>query len=449
MATKNRIRRDKGEIAAARAARRRARRLDELRRAQEDVALEQDIRARQRNLDLSARRIVDGIRASWQQNESPRGRLGHLIQTSRLSKAHMEPACRIIRAAERSRLIEDRFLIGLLEFAKRSDEWIRPPESWSERSHNARRQFRSLARHLFSRFDVPGFLDHAWLNGERAHQDWFIAIGHGISLYREPTLPIPLSRRMLHHFLAAPSIGVPEALRWGQARALGASRHMADAIVATRLGRDVIPEQNDFWLSVMRFFIAHPDLGARHYEPIIDYLNYIRHVSAGRVMQQGQVVELPPQQANLSMSGRTPETLLRQVRKWHDELGFDRSGLLTWESCGIPSSTLTEGQGKERRYHFRELCDSVALREEGRAMRHCVGSYAHLCARGECAIYSLSREEDGQIVRCMTIEIDRASFRIVQARRKANMWPRASDLRVLRTWAMRHRLDITCQLGDC
>ena len=36
-----------------------------------------------------------------------------------------------------------------------------------------------------------------------------------------------------------------------------------------------------------------------------------------------------------------------------------------------------------------ELLDSTALYAEGRAMHHCVYSYANRCRRGETAIWSL------------------------------------------------------------
>ena len=60
-----------------------------------------------------------------------------------------------------------------------------------------------------------------------------------------------------------------------------------------------------FWRSVLRFFIAHPELDPVAYGPICDYLRRRRAV-----------------RPTLSMRGRTTAALLREVRDWHLSLGL-------------------------------------------------------------------------------------------------------------------------------
>ena len=96
---------------------------------------------------------------------------------------------------------------GMAALASRHGEWIRPVDTWSPSSHNPRRQFSSLIRHLLARYRVPVFMDAAWLMGRSAaaeqRQDWFIHVGQGGNI-RTADLPVAFTRRMAHEFLEAP-----------------------------------------------------------------------------------------------------------------------------------------------------------------------------------------------------------------------------------------------------
>ena len=76
-----------------------------------------------------------------------------------------------------------RYADALLAIAAHRKAWVRPLEGWRASSHNARRQFRSLLRHLIARYDVPYFLDAAWFEGLTPegvkHQRWYDHIAHG------------------------------------------------------------------------------------------------------------------------------------------------------------------------------------------------------------------------------------------------------------------------------
>lgn len=57
---------------------------------------------------------------------------------------------------------------ALIKVANYALDWIRPIKDWEPKSHNRRRQFSSLVRHLFCKYDVPLFMDFCLV--QRRHQ---------------------------------------------------------------------------------------------------------------------------------------------------------------------------------------------------------------------------------------------------------------------------------------
>ena len=103
------------------------------------------------------------------------------------------------------------------------------------------------------------------------------------------------------------------------------------------------------------------------------------------------------------MAGRTLKSMLRLVNGWHLELAGKRKGRkLAWRKSPIQEYHYLEKRPEEETDRFwiiQELLDSDALYAEGRAMRHCVYTYANQCWRGETTIWSLrlryqDREQD-------------------------------------------------------
>ena len=79
--------------------------------------------------------------------------------------------------------------------------------------------------------------------------------------------------------------------------------------------------------------------------------------------------------------------------------------------------------------------DSGALHTEGRAMHHCVYSYANRCRRGETTIWSLRLRINGEEKWMATIEVDPRRLSIIQARAKCNLRPGVRSLEIMRQWA--------------
>lgn len=335
-----------------------------------------------------------------------------------------------------------RFANALLALSAHSRSWVRQPGPWVPRSHNGSRQFDSLLRHLLALYDVPAFMNSAWLEGLTPegvdHQRWFIHVAQGANIRTAPKLPVTLTKRQAHLYLTAPTdFDVVSALRWAQLRDLGADERLARAVAASRVGRLFIHEE--FWFTVLRWLAAQPMLDAMQIGPIIDYLHNQRFV----VSTPNPLAHLPgepllvPPQPNLSMKGRDPATLLRAVEAWHRLLGRTGAGpAVHWLSCGIPPFRHEEGEGQNRKiFTISELTCSHDLEREGHAMRHCVASYVHSCRTGRSAIWSLRViDGTGQETRLLTIEVSLRDRQVVQARRRLNDWPGEKDLSLLSRW---------------
>jgi hypothetical protein len=339
---------------------------------------------------------------------------------------------------------------GLLALADFHADWLRPVEAWEPAGSNPLPQFASLARHLLAAYPVPAFLTSVWLRGRtaeaRRQQGWFVHVGAGRNL-RTADLPLPYTRMMAHHALQAPDhLTVEQALRWGQVRGLGGSKALANAVAATRLGRSF--EGEDFWATVLHFLVNHPDLDVARVGPIVEYLYDQRFVPVEQFDTVTGPVESRPPQPNLSMKGRKPRSFLRRVRDWEDRLGSSEAhSVQCWPRCDIGPFRLAEEATSDRParvWAIRELLSSRALWAEGRAMHHCVATYAGRCLRSRSTIWSMTVQDRDGLRRVLTVEVDPSAREVVQARRCFNRPPYPKDREVLNLWADREGLTVVC-----
>jgi hypothetical protein len=335
------------------------------------------------------------------------------------------------------------YAIALLALSAHGYRWIRQPDEWEPRSHNTYRQFHSLVRHLFARYDVPTFMNSAWLAGLSrqgvVHQRWFIHVAQGQNIRTAEGLPVALSKKQAHLYMRAPDhFDVVTAFRWAQILDLGGDARLVDSVLATRIGTTF--EHEEFWSTVFRWLVANPMLDPAQHGPIIDYLygqKFVASVPNPEANLPGRPLLVPPQ-PNLTMKGRNPETLLRSVAQWHRRLGREKAhAAVRWVPTGLVPFSFEEGKGESRRvYTITELLSSHELADEGRAMRHCVGSYTQSCASGRVSIWSLRMGEAlGQVTRMLTLEVSNQSRQIIQARRQLNGLPSPKELAILGRWA--------------
>lgn len=331
------------------------------------------------------------------------------------------------------------YAAALVSLGAHCRDWIRPLDTWHPAPGPTDCQFGSLLRHLFGRYDVPSFMDAAWRLGLTAEglkqQTWFKLIGSGQSMREGQGLPVPLTKRMAAHFLQAPSdFNIPAAFRYSQVVALGGDERLTRALLATRIGTSF--HANDFWETVIRWLIKHPQIETIHHGPIIDYLYDQRFVPSDPGLRRGCPRLVPPQ-PNLCMKGRTAGSVLRAVTRWHKTLWSKRPPFACWNVSGIPPLLIAEQlESGGKTYAITELVSAAELQEEGIAMNHCVANYALMCRSGETSIWSLTMEDAvGQIQRLLTLQVQNRRREIVQARGRFNRMPEPDEGRILSQWA--------------
>jgi hypothetical protein len=393
------------------------------------------------------------------------------LQEAEITQPHLKAVCRACKSAQESRRtriayynllqhvsacsdlvsgqpviaqfgwqVGNTFVDGLLALARHARRWIRLPSVWKAQTHNARRQFSSLARHLLAEWPVPAFMDSVWFlgNGRGAvqQQEWFLHVGSGQNI-RTADLPLPYTKRMAHHFMQAPAdFTVEAALRWGQIHGLGGSERLVRALIGTRLGTGF--EHDHFWITVLQFFIANPMLDLAHIGPIIDYIEQQRFVSQDVFVAPGVIERRGPAQPNFTMKGRTPTSLLRQVEAWHRTLAKTEQPKAEWPRSGIAPFEFIEGAergGNLKIWTITELLSTKALVAEGRKMKHCVATYAHSCGSGACSIWTLEVQTFDGCAKILTVEVQNAARLICQARGKCNTLPGEKHRGILRRWA--------------
>lgn len=334
--------------------------------------------------------------------------------------------------------------------------WVRSPDLWRIKSHNTYRQFSSILRNLFCLYEMPDFMDKIWLQPNPRDISWYFHMGKGLNIRTAEDLPIPFTKKMAHHFCKAPSsYQINEAIRYGQVLSIGGNARLADCLRETRLCREFgTPNSETFWESVIRWFSVQAMFDYTNVGPIIDYVHNQRFVPTTEIVD-GIAERRPPLEPNLTMNGRNPETLLRQVHEWHAQLNRARRGArynayqrqyadLKWAKSTIRDFEFTEGQDKNKKtWRIQELLTSEELQDEGRQMSHCVSSYAYSCHEGRSTIWSMNKQDRLGRTRELTIEVSMADRKIVQIRGKMNKMPNDQQLIVINRWAQQARLSIS------
>lgn len=347
---------------------------------------------------------------------------------------------------ERTGRGEQSYMIAIVAIHRLRERFVRPVSTWRPTSRSRRRQFASLVAHLFSRYPIPAFFDDIWFRRDgraKRYQKWCVDVAQGASL-RDGPLPVPMTRKALHSMAQAPAeFGVEQAIRYGQVRALGGSIELCRAVLETRLAKRFAHDA--FWQSVMRFFIAQPDLKLSDVGPIVDYLQHHKFDEQEQILDDGTARHLPPPQPNLSMHRRTLPALLAQVEQWHRRLGKVQAYEgMHWPASGIKAMRFVRGKEDKRIiWSFDELLSHKQLVREGNAQRHCVATYARLCRDRFSSIWSLTSEDAcGNVRRRQTIQVTRDRH-IVQCRGRGNKLPSAAEANIVRRWAAAQSLVIS------
>jgi PcfJ-like protein len=342
---------------------------------------------------------------------------------------------------------------GLVALALHHADWLRSVETWRPQQKSAWRQVHSLAYHLLACYPVPAFMTSVWFDLPPGvvlpQHGWYKHLGVGDGIHTAG-LPLRFTRGMAHLFGQAPHhYSVIAALRWAQVRGLGGKEPLARAVIGTRLGRML--ENEDFWESVLLFFVNQPTRDVAQVGPIMEFLQYQKFEEQDHVFSDGVVGKLPPPCPDYSLKGRSVATVLRQVGQWHQQIGQPvRPYDLRWRHSPIQDFWLSEGSerlGARRVWTITELLTGRDLLLEGRAMRHCVSTYTSRCARRQTSIWSMRVENQSSRDRVLTIEVDLATRTICQVRGRCNQMPQAREQEVLKQWATEQGLKVGELIG--
>jgi hypothetical protein len=418
------------------------------------------MRERKRSASKESRRLLAEARRDRRLAQQARHRESAARETAlraALARRPESPARvvdRLLAAASRKRAEKLRaLLLPVVERAPRlvcpdrlaalrlvaEASWVRPPSEWRPSGKGEERLFRSLCEHVLARYRMPPVLWSAFAATTDAPTLARVAVhvAAGGSLYaavKSGLMPVPLTRSMCHEFLArGGESGFLDAVRRVQVRAAGGDARLHRAWVATRAGCRLHDRAGEaFWYTVLVWLAANPMLPAAEVGPLVDYIDHRRAEDPG-----------------FSMKRRSVLAVMRGMREWHGDLArqsaasgrvFPPSG---FQPMDIDRSRRNVKGGRVIEvWHVREVLDARTLADEGRAMGHCVFSYARSIERRECSIWTLTLEDDTGHWRRLTIEVRPALRQIVQARGRFNRMPEPHDRRALDEWAARNNLQV-------
>jgi hypothetical protein len=327
------------------------------------------------------------------------------------------------------------------------EEYLRSPEEWKPTTHNTDRQFASFLRHLFAKYSIPKFMDSCWFFNSVREHGWYVHLGTGQNIRTAPGLFFPLTKKQSHHFYNAPnSCPIYAAFRYGQIISYDGNERVLNALIPTKIcdPRSFVKEEDEFWQSVIRWFISNPMLDTSQFGPIIDWIQNQKYEPQHEYIGEGNFVDHPPPQPYLSMKKRDPMATLKAMESWHKQLGQEKKAGIAWKSSGIKGLTLKEGINENAQYwKIHELCSTKELREEGKAMSHCVGSYDHSCASGRKSIWSLTCQRQQHVFRHLTIEVHNGIKTIIQARGRFNVLPTEKEKGILAKWCTKSGLSLS------
>ncbi len=337
------------------------------------------------------------------------------------------------------------YVKGVMSALRDYNSWQRPIFSWKPRTHNPHKQFASLIQHLFALYDVPAFMDKAWLKDSRLHQAWYKHIASGKNIRTAEGLPVELTKKAAHYFLLAPeNYSIEAAIRYGQILALGGEKRLADAILDTRLTSTFVDD--NFWQEVLKFFISNAMLDLVWINPMVDFIWHQKFEDRIEFTEAGVAVNIGPPQPNFSMHRRTVHSLIKQVNDWHTQLG--RSGRnsenVRWNKCAINELRFIEGSADSKNmkvWRVYELLSGVELVDDGRQLKHCVASYIKSCVRRSSSIWSMELKTENGIQKCITIEVRLSDRSIRQARGFQDRLPNQKEKEIMQRWATQEELE--------
>ena len=351
--------------------------------------------------------------------------------------------------------------------------WVRSPLDWDEKSGI------NMLEHLFVQYEVPAFLKACWSNvADEESVHWLLcfvmyAQGGSLKALAKHFGWTPVSNKLWHQLFICPADTLPlHAVLYAEYKRLGGWDQdfaclMANEAYVIDLLEPISEEGRDFWYDTCRWTISKQfELSTEDNSKVLWWARHqlTEHARQGETYRlqgrsQAKVLESIAdyereqfliQQARARMAERARQVSMarneeseRLRREYLEEEAARRAGQayhyddyydyetvdLSWKGKGWNWETTAHG----KKWRFIELTASQALRDEGDAMQHCVGSYSMTCFDGHAAIFSL-RDDAG---RKATIEVDPLSGFLMQVQGSCNAEPPKSVMSVVNVWVER------------
>lgn len=179
-------------------------------------------------------------------------------------------------------------------------------------------------------------------------------------------------------------------------------------------------ENNEFYFAVFDYIKKHQEVfKPQHIIPVLDYLFNNTNIN---------------NENRFSFKNISVKRLFRDIEEWHRLLrgSFynEKMQNIKWGGLNIENF---EVEKDSKKYSFVQILSALDLFLEGKAMSHCVFSYASRCVSGSCSIWSLRVEAKDGFKRLATIEM--VGKRIVQVRKKSNTLPGIKEKKLISLWA--------------
>lgn len=321
-------------------------------------------------------------------------------------------------------------------------DWVRPIEQWVPAGKSDHTQWKSLIKHLLFQYPMPEFFCTPFMpfqdvRNQNDARIIFALLGQGSSMYKLAQSGIvnaPLTRKMCHEFMTLRGEhSYATAVHTVQANTFGLSHVFRQALLCTSLSENLrtrpLEAKIQEWIQWLGQNAMFP---AQQVGPMWDYIRYQIN-----------------QDANYVIFGRTPQSVLRAMETWHAELNrVDTAkkrtkGATVYNPSGIrpmewkQKVNLPTGGSITRHWRMQEILTLSDLQAEGRALSHCVVSYASYINSGETSIWSLqcADHDPCNFERDVTIEVRNVSRKIVQIRGKYNRKATGIELKMINEWA--------------
>jgi len=355
-----------------------------------------------------------------------------------------------------------------------TEQFVKPIETWIPKSRNTYQQLISLIRHLFTKYPTPSFLELSFFNGNFEGIYMYIHLGSGKSMKNYDGYPanMIIHNKATHHLYTTPvDMDYFIALRRIQVLYMGGNEYILNALMRSNVLRERIIvtrirkngekdfkidfSVEEFWLTVIKFFIDNSMIEPSKIAEIIDYIDNMKFKEVTTYVD-GRYVRVPPPHPNFSMKGRNPISLINHSDRWHYEkeklnrvnqrltnvsrYSPNKAANFVWKCNNIDNGLYI--RGKKYKYKIIQLLSFYDLRDEGKEMHHCVATYASSCNAGRCAIFSVREYVDDFFI-CRTATVEVRENNIVQIRAKYNKKPDDTTISVIKEWANNQVLTIS------